>query len=180
MINIKYTLCRDGYVHAGLIIPVQKIRPKLKGPLLATARAMMDTGCSSMVAGTDFVTNLDLKIEDLVPVKTVVWAANRTDIKIIGATIVNIKTNAPGSLKMKKKVAFISDMATIPYLNLEACKHLGLVPESFPRVTVDGVQVESRSTDRCGHGRERHNLQLSSMNLATKSAKRIALPRTRN
>ena len=47
MVNIKYTLCCDGYVHAGLRVPIQKVRPKLRGPLIATAQAMADTGCTS-------------------------------------------------------------------------------------------------------------------------------------
>lgn len=126
MVSIRYKLVWDGYATAGFAPPFQKIKPKQVGALVATARAMADTGCSSMVAGPDFYTNLGLSKNDLIPVKTIVRAANRTVIDIVGAVIVDIRLNAAGSERMTKQVVYISEMATKPYLNLEVCKHLGL------------------------------------------------------
>ena len=90
LVSIRYKLDWDGYVVAGFPPLIQKVKVKQSGALVATARAMADTGCSSMVAGPEFYKNLGLVKEDLIPVKTVVKAANRTVIDIIGAVIVNI------------------------------------------------------------------------------------------
>ena len=132
MVNIKYKLCWDGYTMAGFKAPTQKVRPKQKGPLVGTTSAMADTGCSTMVAGVEFIKNIGLAKEDLVPVRTVVKAANKTKIEIIGAVIVEIRLNSPGLDRLTKQIVYISPMAARPYLNLGACKQLGLVPEFFP------------------------------------------------
>ena len=143
MVNIKYKLCWDGYAKAGFKAPTQKVRPKQRGPLVGTVSAMADTGCSTMVAGIEFIKNIGLTTEDLVPVRTVVKAANKTRIEIIGAVIVEIRLNSPGMDRLAKQIVYISPMAARPYLNLGACKQLGLVPESFPKQTIDGAEVHS-------------------------------------
>ena len=96
-----------------------------------------------MVAGVDFIHNLGLNEKDLVPVAKTVKAANKTDIKMIGAVIIEAKLNSPGVDKITKQIVFISPMASRPYLNLEACKQLGLVPDGFPKFTLEGISVNS-------------------------------------
>ena len=138
IVSIRYKLCPDGYKSAGCKMPIQKVRPRQRGPLVATSQAMADTGCSTMVAGVDFIHNFGLNEKDLVPVAATVKAANKTDIKVIGAVMVEAKLNSPGVDKITKQVVFISPMASRPYLNLEACKQLGLVPDGFPKFTLEG------------------------------------------
>ena len=55
-------------------IPIQAIksRPRNKGPSVATVKAMADTGCSQMITGTDFIKNIGIKGDQLIPVDTVV------------------------------------------------------------------------------------------------------------
>ena len=90
LVSIRYRLCRDGYSAAGRSVP--KCRTKTIGskPVMATIKALADTGCTTMVAGMTFVRQLGLIKEDLLPVTTSIKAANKTDIVIIGAVIVEI------------------------------------------------------------------------------------------
>ena len=94
-----------------------------------------------MIAGVDFIENIGIKNNQLIPVDTVVKAANKTVIKVDGAVIVEIRLNTPGADRSTKQIVYISPMATKTYLSLDACKHLGLVPECFPKVTTDGAKV---------------------------------------
>ena len=66
---------------------------------------------------------------------------------IDGAVIVDIRLNAAGSERITKQVVYISKMASRPYLNLDACRKLGLVSMSFPRVTVDNLRVNAIMDD---------------------------------
>ena len=147
MVSIKYKLAWDGYAVAGLKPPIQKVRSKQKGPLVATGKAMADTGCSTMVAGVDFMTNLGLRESDLVPTKSTVKAANKTKIEVLGALMVDIRLNTPGSEKSSKQVVFITRMTDKIYLSLSACKQLGLISKSFPHWTTEGVRVAEITDD---------------------------------
>ena len=93
---------------------------------------MVDTACTSMVAGLSFIRNLGLKESDLVPIRTEIRAANKSEIKIIGAVIVEIKLNKPISDLLTKQVVYITTSVDRVFLNLEACIHLGLVLPAFP------------------------------------------------
>ena len=66
----------------------------------------------------DFIHNLGLEKKDLVPVAATVKAANKADIKVIGAVIIDAKLNSPGADTITKQVVLISPMASRPYLNL--------------------------------------------------------------
>ena len=65
LVSIRYRLSKDGYSAAGRSIP--KCRTKTIGskPVMATIKALADTGCTTMVAGMTFVRQLGLIKEDL-------------------------------------------------------------------------------------------------------------------
>ena len=95
MVSIHYRLCKDGYAALGRRMPERHTSCKdaRKFPVTASTMAMVDTGCSTMVAGMSFIRSLGLWPNDLLPVKTDIRAANKTSIKIEGAIIVEIKRN---------------------------------------------------------------------------------------
>ena len=92
LVAIRYKLCEDGYAAAKRAMPVNRVG-KDKSPVTATISAMADTGCTTMVAGLSFIQHLGLKKEDLLPVRTLIKAANKTALTIIGAVIVEICIN---------------------------------------------------------------------------------------
>ena len=94
IVKLKYRISADGYVAAGRQPPIHSSEVDPKIPFTATCDALADTGCTTMIAGLLFVHNLGLKKSDLVPVHTQIRAANRSEIKIIGAIIVEIKLHA--------------------------------------------------------------------------------------
>ena len=67
--------------------------PCQKTQIVATTSSLGDTGCSSMIAGMDFVKSLGLAKKDLLPVEMSMRAANKTAIDIIGAVIAEIKVD---------------------------------------------------------------------------------------
>ena len=139
LVTIRYKLCEDGYAVAKRTMPVSRIG-KDKSPVTATISAMADTGCTTMVAGLSFVQHLGLKKEDLLPVKTLIKAANKTALTIIGALIVEICINSGHSDEVTKQVVYITSSTDKVFLNREACEHLKLIPESFPTQNVSNIE----------------------------------------
>ena len=78
-----------------------------KGALVATSKAMADTGCSTMVAGIDFIRYIGLTESDLVPTMSTVRAANKAKIEILGELIVDIRLITPSADKATKQVVLL-------------------------------------------------------------------------
>ena len=55
-----------------------------------TVKAMADTGCQSCLAGINVMQKIGLQERDLVPVRMSMRAANKTDIRILGAIVVKL------------------------------------------------------------------------------------------
>ena len=132
IVEIKYRLALNDYVNLGIPTPNKPV-------LVATTSSLGDTGCSSMIAGVEFAQSLGLVKKDLLPVEMSMRAANKTNIDIIGAIIVEIKV--VGHEVVTKQVVYIATNATRVFLNREACEQLGLVPENFPHIN----QIENCS-----------------------------------
>ena len=142
MVGIKYFLSEDGYKAAKSCIPLRHTKSSSKSPVIGTIQALADTGCTTMVAGLSFIRHLGLRPQDLLPVRTSIKAANRTEIVIIGAVIVEIRLNRPNSETFSKQVVYITTSADRVFLNREACEQLGLIPDQFPFATVNAVGEE--------------------------------------
>ena len=125
IVQIKYRLAYNDYVDLG-------IPPPDKPVFVATTASLGDTGCSSMIAGVEFARDLGLAKRDLLPVEMSMRAANKTNIDIIGALIVEIKV--VGHETVSKQVVYIATNASRVFLNREACEQLGLVPKNFPQI----------------------------------------------
>ena len=98
MVSIKYRLCPEGYKYLGRPLPKRRCKSDTSqgSVVVAKAKAMADTGCSTMVAGLSFIKDLGLNELDLLPVKTDVRAANRSKIEILGAVVVEIRLDRAG------------------------------------------------------------------------------------
>ena len=107
MIQVRYRLNEAGYKASGYKMPVRHSSQANKDQVTATCSALADTGCTTMVAGMTFVRNLGLKESDLLPVRTEIKAANKTEIKIIGAVIVEIELHKAGHQKQAKQVVYV-------------------------------------------------------------------------
>ena len=142
MISIRYRLCPDGYEAAGYKVPVRHSSQPNKEAVVATSSALADTGCTTMVAGMTFVQNLGLKASDLLPVRTEIKAANKTEIKIIGAIIVDIRVNGGDNNKVAKQVVYITSSVDKVFLNLESLIQLGLIQDSFPKTVCNLEEPE--------------------------------------
>ena len=97
MVPIRYKLASDGYTAAGHSIPRRVMGGHRDIPVESVTSALADTGCTTMVAGLNFIRNLSLWEEELLPVRTEIKAANKTEIRVIGAVIVELQLNTPSS-----------------------------------------------------------------------------------
>ena len=147
MVKICYRLCKDGY--QAVRRPMPKRHTQCRGiekiPIVATTEAMADTGCSTMVAGMSFIHSLGLWASDLLPVKADIRAANKSQIKIDGAVIVEIKLNDESD-KLTKQVVYITRATDRVFLNMEACIHLGIINPQFPN---SGLIVSGLTDEVC-------------------------------
>ena len=85
-----------------------------------------------MVAGLNFIRNLGLSEYELLPVRTEIKAANKTEIKVIGAVFVELQLNTPSSHLISKQVVYITSSTRKVFLDREAFEHLGLIKSNFP------------------------------------------------
>ena len=138
MVQIKYKLSEEGYKKLGSPLPLRRGASLQTVPVVGFMEAMADTGCTTMVAGLEFIHNLGLAKGDLLPVRTQVKAANKTSIKILGAVVVEVKVDGPNRDGVSKQVVYVTDSTDKVYLSLEACVQLGLVQQSFPHQPSDG------------------------------------------
>ena len=89
-----------------------------------------------MIAGMSFIKDLGLSKLDLVPVHTQIKSANKSDICIIGAVIVEIKL-----WKANTECFYVIDVVYRVFFSLEACMQLGLIDKLFPYQEVEGAAV---------------------------------------
>ena len=98
--------------------------------------AVADTGAMAMVAGKDLVNSLGLSIEDLIPVKMELSAANNSKLSILGAVALKIlgKRKKSGELLETRQLCYIQDGDEKIYLSRKALEDLGIIPKTFPSI----------------------------------------------
>ena len=87
--------------------------------------------CPLTIAGMEFIENLGLARNDILPIETLIIKRNETTIHIISAAITDIKVE--GKNIMVKQIVHIASNITEVLLNRVACKHLGLTTEQPPK-----------------------------------------------
>ena len=90
-----------------------------------------DTDCPLKIAGMEFVKNLGLARNDILPIEMSTIKVNETTIDIISMVITDIKVE--GTNTVVKQIVHITSNTTEVLLNRVACKHLGLTTEQPPQ-----------------------------------------------
>ena len=82
--------------------------PLAKGHLRSVNRTVIaDTGAMMMVAGRSLVTDVGLKVSDLIPVNIEQSAANNSKLKILGATFIKVcGTSRPGEKLVTRQLCY--------------------------------------------------------------------------
>ena len=103
--------------------------------------AIADTGCQSCLAGTSLLHQLGLNTSHLTPTSMKMKAANQDPIGIVGALTLRI-TGFTQNMQPKttRQIVYISKSTDKFFLSMEACRDLGIIPQSFP-------SIESAMTD---------------------------------
>ena len=122
------------------------VESTLPGPSdTANVLAVADTGCQSCLAGTSLLHQLGLNASHLTPTTMKMRAANRAAIKIIGAMAVRMVHSG----RMSRQIVYITDSTDKLFLSMEACKDLGLIPDSFPSATPVMTESSASCTTTC-------------------------------
>lgn len=94
-----------------------------------------DTGCQSCMAGLEFLSYLGVPRTSLIPVRLKMSAANKTDIAILGAVVVEFSGySLVGKPYATRQFVYITDATNRVYLSKEACADLGMISEHFPQI----------------------------------------------
>ena len=114
-----------------------------------TLPAMADTGCQSCLVGIDVVERMGLSTADLLPVSMRMKAANKQDIRILGAVIIRFSGTKENSQRVEsRQVAYVTDSTDRVFLSRAACVDLGLVSKDFPTVgEMSNTAAADTSTD---------------------------------
>ena len=84
--------------------------------------------------------SLGLSLEDLTPCDMSVCGANNSNIKVLGALLIEFSTGAKPGDPSTKQIVYICDGVVGALLSLEACIDLKLVEEQFPHACVSTVE----------------------------------------
>ena len=74
-----------------------------------------DIGSTSMIAGTEFVTNLGLTENDLLAMNMLIWNTNKIAMNIIGMVITEIKVE--GQNTIIKQIVYITSNTNKVFLS---------------------------------------------------------------
>ena len=100
-----------------------------------SVKALADTGAQCCLAGTNLLTSLKISSRDLIPVSTGMSAANNGQIKLLGATLLNLSgKNRHGQRISTNQMVYITDCSGRFFLNRDACTELGLISKDFPTI----------------------------------------------
>ena len=112
------------------------VPPKFDTPTpVIKMKALADTGCQSMLAGTNLLRNLNLQQNQLIAVTMKMTAANSKGIDIIGALPLRISGRTlSGTVISTRQLVYFTPATTKLFLSKEACQKLGLISKYFPSI----------------------------------------------
>ena len=127
--------------------------PLAKRHLRSVTRTVIaDTGAMTMVAGRSLVTDVGLKVSDLIPVNIELSAANNSKLKILGAMFIKVSgTSRTGEKLVTRQLCYVQENDDRVYLSKKACECLGLISKNFPSIgdCVSIVKSDEILNSRC-------------------------------
>ena len=91
---------------------------------------MADTGCQSCLSGTDILNKLNMTRKDLIPVQLRMQAANKSNIRVIGALLVRLTSRE--TKRETRQMIYVTTSVKNLFLSREACTDLGIIKLTFP------------------------------------------------
>ena len=141
MILLQSRLDMSAYTDLQLNSPKQTV-------IVSEGYHLADTGASICLGGKQYMRSLGLSETDLTPCDMSVCGADSTDIKVLGAVLVELKCK--GASATSKQVVYICEGVAGALLSLEACVDLGLVAENFPYPAESSCKaVELQGQENC-------------------------------
>ena len=112
------------------------VPPKFHLPTpVITFKALADTGCQSMLAGTNLLGCLNLQKNQLIDVTMKMTAANSKGIDIIGALPLRISgLTSTGDEISTRQLVYFTPATSKLFLSKDACQKLGLISKDFPSI----------------------------------------------
>ena len=130
----KFSVDRKAY--SELTLPLPKFKSG-KTPGRSDAKpSVCDTGAQLTVLPRSLIADMHVKQESIFPVQTQIHGVANSPIHVDGGLLVTVSATNPdtGITRHSRQLAYVSASVKMPYLSLQACKDLGLVPEEFPKV----------------------------------------------
>ena len=128
-IQVQASLHPDDYSSLGYQLPSYNQS--------VTVTAIADTGCQCCLAGANLLQHLNMNIDDLIPTKMVMNAANNKAIKILGAVVVRLRIICKQQNTTEtRQMIYITTDADKMFLSREACAALGIIQKDFPHITL--------------------------------------------
>ena len=109
---------------------VLKVKAPLRPERISEGYHLTDTGASICLGGKQYMRSLGISEDELIPCDMSVCGADSSNIKVLGAVLVEFKCKESPSAS--KQVVYICEGVAGALLSLDACIDLGLVPENFP------------------------------------------------
>ena len=130
----KFSVDRKGY--SELTLPMPKFRSGHAPGRSDNKLSVSDTGAQLTVLPRSLLAEMHVKQDSIFPVQTQIHGVASSPIHVDGGLLVTVSATNPdtGITRHSRQLAYISASVRLPYLSLQCCKDLGLVPIDFPKV----------------------------------------------
>ena len=130
----KYSVDRKAYAELALSIP--KFKSGHAPGRSNDKPSVCDTGAQLTVLPRSLLAEMNIKQESIFSVQTQINGVANSPIHVDGGLLVTVSATDQntGITRHSRQLAYVSASVRMPYLSLQACKDLGLVPTDFPRV----------------------------------------------
>ena len=136
VVTLEVSTLREDWEHLGLHHP--PISP-------VKVQVIADSGCQASLIGLNVAYRIGLKKKDFAPVKGKMWAVNGDDISIIGAVFLRLAgvDQTTGQRVQTAVMAQVTDTTDRFWLSKQAMRELGMISETFPRVSAPTTAATS-------------------------------------
>ena len=133
-IPVQFQINMSAYAH--LRVPMPKTSRGHHPGHSSKRDSVPDSGAELTVLPHSTLHTMSIKEDSTFPIMTQVTGANSSPIMVEGAILVTLTTTNPKTeeTRTSKQLAYISSHVQKPYLRLNCCIDLGILPSSFPEV----------------------------------------------
>ena len=134
-IMVTFSVDKRSYAELGLNPP--KYLQSAHNPGRSSSKpAVADTGAQLTVVPYSLLANLKIKPDTIFPLDTSINGASEVPIMVDGGILLRVTAfdTKTSTVKHSLQLAYVSRHVRVPYLSLNACIDLGLVPADFPSV----------------------------------------------